>query len=96
MRLWDEIWMRPWRERALDPGYENWIFIAWVFDVPDVFGRLSKELIMNGIVHGGWFSVVRSNAEPVRLDGRIHEKIISPRSLGVEDINPILISQQER
>jgi len=42
MRPWDEKWMKQWMEHAENPGYENWLFIAWVFKVQQVFGALTK------------------------------------------------------
>jgi hypothetical protein len=77
MRLWDEKWMRPWQRLALVPGYENWVFIAWVFGVQDVFGRLSKELIKNGVFKGGSIGmVIRVDSGEVKLDYRISQDII--------------------
>ncbi|KAF8544019.1 hypothetical protein BDD12DRAFT_131713 [Trichophaea hybrida] len=62
MRPWDEKWMKKWREHAGNPGYENWLFIAWVFGVQEVFGALTKMFSRNCVKRNGEFMVNR--AEP--------------------------------
>jgi len=83
MRPWDELWIRPWRKHALDPGYENWFFIAWVFGEQYVFRKLSKELIKNGVLKSGSIGlVIRGYTSEVELDHRISRSIIGSRSPG--------------
>ncbi|KAH8153234.1 uncharacterized protein LAJ45_02821 [Morchella importuna] len=45
---WVDIWVAPWKRRADTEGYERWLFIAWVFDVYDVFKDLSWKFIFEG------------------------------------------------
>jgi len=57
MRPWDEKWMKQWREHVENPGYENWLFIAWVFRVQEVFGTLTKIFSRKCIRINGEFMV---------------------------------------
>jgi hypothetical protein len=45
---WVDIWTKPWKLYADTTGYERWLFIAWVFDIRDVFEKLSKKFILEG------------------------------------------------
>lgn len=46
--LWVFIWIKSWKDLALQPGYEKWLFIAWTFKNEDVFASLSKKIILEG------------------------------------------------
>jgi hypothetical protein len=39
-----EDWVAPWRHRLLDAGYEEWLYLAWVFGYKQDFTSLASEL----------------------------------------------------
>jgi hypothetical protein len=43
---WVETWTAPWKPLMLTSGYEEWLFIAWVFGIKEGFEELSKKLIL--------------------------------------------------
>lgn len=45
---WVDVWATRWKRSANTEGYERWLFIAWVFDMCDVFEDLSKKFIIEG------------------------------------------------
>ncbi|KAF8248478.1 hypothetical protein K440DRAFT_625690 [Wilcoxina mikolae CBS 423.85] len=49
MSPWDKLWMKlPELEKlVLQPGYEDWLFIARVFGNQELFGRITKQLARN-------------------------------------------------
>ncbi|KAF8534012.1 hypothetical protein BDD12DRAFT_809708 [Trichophaea hybrida] len=75
---WARLWMAQWEGHAMDPGYENWIFIAWVFGREEIFKKLSMELIFQGAeAERGGIEIVTQNPRIVtRLDSRVPKKII--------------------
>jgi len=75
MRPWDEIWMGPLRSLTSKPGYENWLFISWVFEDQDVFGKMTKTFSRNGVMVDGEFGVmVAGNVK--RMDCHLPQGII--------------------
>lgn len=45
-----ESWMSGLKLLALGPGYEAWLFVAWVFEEVEVFEALSRKFIYEGEV----------------------------------------------
>jgi hypothetical protein len=39
-----EDWVAPWRHKLLDAGYEEWLYLAWVFGYGKDFVSLASEL----------------------------------------------------
>jgi hypothetical protein len=58
MRPWDEIWMSPLRTLTSVPGYENWLFISWVFGDQSTFGQMTENFSKSGIMVDGEFRVI--------------------------------------
>lgn len=50
VRLWAETWMQPFRGDVTTVGYEDWLFIAWVFSSRKFFERVSKSLVPRVVV----------------------------------------------
>ncbi|KAF2498983.1 hypothetical protein BU16DRAFT_615943 [Lophium mytilinum] len=44
VRPWMHIWVDPWMGKALDPGYEGCIFVAWIFGYQETFDALTQRL----------------------------------------------------
>lgn len=66
------MWAEPWKAKAFEKGYENWLLIAWVFGVDDMFVNISKHIALN-------LAVAPENGL-VRHDGkRLHQAI--PKSV---------------
>jgi hypothetical protein len=81
MQPWDEKWMKQWREYAEKPGYENWLFIAWVFGVQEIFGALTKIFSRKCIRRDGEFTVSTAKTGTLfpawkSLDSHIPQRII--------------------
>ena len=47
---WVDIWTAAWKPHMLDSGYEEWLFIAWVFGIKEVFDELSRKLILESYI----------------------------------------------
>ncbi|KAF8248366.1 hypothetical protein K440DRAFT_626203 [Wilcoxina mikolae CBS 423.85] len=95
MRPWSEMWMAQWRDYAETLGYENWLFIAWVFGVQEVFGALTKTFSRNCVKRNGEFMVNRAGPDAETkiwkvLDCHIPQSIIdgmwTQRSVIVKEI----------
>lgn len=46
--LWADVWTEVWKNYALEPGFERWLFIAWTFGIDEIFMSLSRKLILDG------------------------------------------------
>lgn len=46
VRPWLHLWVDPWARKARDPGYEGFIFIAWIFGYADTFEVLTHHLAL--------------------------------------------------
>jgi len=42
MLPWCDKWIEEWRWAVGTPGYEGWLFVAWVFGINDIFRTLTK------------------------------------------------------
>ncbi|PUU77485.1 hypothetical protein B9Z19DRAFT_1086206 [Tuber borchii] len=45
-RMYGERWMKAWISKAEIPGYEEWLFVAWVWGVEKIFGKLFGKAVM--------------------------------------------------
>jgi hypothetical protein len=43
---WVETWTAPWKPFILTDGYEEWLFVAWVFGIKEGFEKLSRKVIL--------------------------------------------------
>jgi hypothetical protein len=43
---WVDIWAAAWKPRILTSGFEEWLFIAWVFGIKKGFEELLKDIIL--------------------------------------------------
>jgi hypothetical protein len=43
---WVESWTAPWKPLVLTSGYEEWLFIAWVFGIKEGFEELSRKIML--------------------------------------------------
>ncbi|KAF8245678.1 hypothetical protein K440DRAFT_645689 [Wilcoxina mikolae CBS 423.85] len=75
MRPWDEIWMSPLRSLASMSGYENWLFISWVFGDQDIFGQMTARFSKSGVMVGGEFGIM-VDGDLKRLDYHIPQGVI--------------------
>ncbi|KAI5840790.1 hypothetical protein DFP73DRAFT_557864 [Morchella snyderi] len=50
VRLWAEVWMEPFRKNVTMVGFEDWLFIAWVFSSRNFFAKVSKSLVSRIVV----------------------------------------------
>ena len=47
---WVDIWTAAWKPHMLDSGYEEWLFIAWVFGIKEGFDELSRRVILESYI----------------------------------------------
>ena len=45
-RMYGDKWMKGWTSKAERPGYEEWLFVAWVWGVDKIFGKLFGKAVM--------------------------------------------------
>ena len=43
---WGDVWGAAWKPRMLESGYEEWLFVAWVVGIKEVFNKLPRKLIL--------------------------------------------------
>ena len=43
---WGDVWGAAWKPRMLESGYEEWLFVAWVFGIKEGFEKLSRKIIL--------------------------------------------------
>lgn len=48
--LWVDIWTAAWKPRMLEKGYEEWLFVAWVFGIKEGFDTLSRKVILESYI----------------------------------------------
>jgi hypothetical protein len=75
MRPWDEIWMKPLRSLTSEPGYQNWLFIAWVFGDEGTFGQMTESFSRRGVMVDGEFGII-VDGKAQRLDCHLPQGII--------------------
>jgi hypothetical protein len=49
LQPWHGKWVDSWRKYSNSPGYENWLFAAWVLREDHIFQTLTKNFAKNGI-----------------------------------------------
>jgi len=74
MSPWNKAWMQPLEKLALEPGYEDWLFIAFLFGNQELFGKITKAFARNGVQKDGEF-VVMVNGEVKKMHSRLPEGI---------------------
>ena len=47
---WVDTWTAAWKSRMFESGYEEWLFVAWVFGIKEGFGKLSRKLILESYI----------------------------------------------
>jgi len=75
MRPWDEIWMSPLRNLTSEPGYESWLFIAWVFGDQSAFGEMTASFSTSAVMVDGELGI-NVDGKVKRLDCRLPQGII--------------------
>ncbi|KAF8543997.1 hypothetical protein BDD12DRAFT_926372, partial [Trichophaea hybrida] len=75
MRPWSEIWMKPLRTLSSKSGYEDWLFISWVFRDQDIFGQMTQRFSRNAVMVDGEFGVI-VDGEVEKLDYHLPQGII--------------------
>jgi len=49
-RMYGYRWMKGWMTLAEKPGYEEWLFVAWVWGVEKSFGKLFRKAVVGACV----------------------------------------------
>jgi len=62
MSPWNKAWMLPLEKLVLESGYEDWLFIAYLFGNQELFGKITKAFARNGVQKNGEFSVMVKGA----------------------------------
>jgi hypothetical protein len=75
MRPWDTVWMDPHKSLTSKPGYESWLFIAWVFRDQNIFGEMTAIFSKRGVMVDSAFGVL-VEGEVKRLDSHLPRRII--------------------
>ena len=47
---WVDTWTAAWKPRMFESGYEEWLFVAWVFGIKEGFDKLSKQVILESYI----------------------------------------------
>ncbi|OJD32752.1 nuclear pore protein [Diplodia corticola] len=68
---WTKKWLRQWRKRANQSGYEEWLYVAWAFGQDRAFKTGTKRLVLEygGLLDG---TMLKSDEETIDL-------IVNPR-----------------
>ena len=45
-RMYGDKWMKGWTSKHERPDYEEWFFVAWVWGVEKIFGKLFGKAVM--------------------------------------------------
>ncbi|KAF8245689.1 hypothetical protein K440DRAFT_586816, partial [Wilcoxina mikolae CBS 423.85] len=76
MNPWGNTWMKPLHKLALEPGYEDWLFVALVFRNQELFGQITKDFIRKGVIaEDGEFGVM-VNGEVRKMHSHLPDGII--------------------
>jgi len=51
-RMYGYRWMKGWTTLAEKPGYEEWLFVGWVWGVEKSFGKLFRKAVVGACVRG--------------------------------------------
>jgi hypothetical protein len=65
-------WLAPYRDRLLEPGYEEWLFVAYQFGYESEYIELAKHLALRCRVtaDGAWLFAPDANGDFGPLEGR--------------------------
>jgi len=44
--MYGDRWMKAWTARAEKPGFEEWLFVAWVWGVEEIFAKLLARAVV--------------------------------------------------
>ena len=47
-KIYGDRWMKRWTSKANEPGYEEWLFVAWVWGVDKIFEHLFAKAVVGG------------------------------------------------
>jgi len=76
MSPWDKAWIQPLEKLALEPGYEDWLLVAYVFGKKELFVQLTKVVARNGVtMEDGKFGV-KVGGEIKKMHSHLPERII--------------------
>lgn len=81
------MWAAPWKAEAFEKGYEDWLLVAWVFGVDDMFKNISKHIALN-------LAVTPENGLVTHDGKRLHQAI--PESVTGECISEGQIQKVDR
>ncbi|KAF3137240.1 hypothetical protein TWF703_005163 [Orbilia oligospora] len=89
LQTWSEIWLLLWEKFALDPGYENWLYISKVFnslnEVEKLVELLGKECSALGV----------EGFQPYRINGA-QNQYLNTELWSVDLINKIMNQRRVR
>jgi hypothetical protein len=63
LKPWHGKWVDSWKESAKSPGYENWLFAAWVIGEDNIFQILTKKFAHQGVLSNNKFVIVVENEQ---------------------------------
>jgi hypothetical protein len=61
-----DLWLAPHRERILEPGYEQWLYVAWQFGLEEDYLRLANHLTINCAVNAKGQLVPPTSKKPIQ------------------------------
>ena len=47
---WLDTWTAVWKPTILESGYEEWLFVAWVFGIKEKFDELTRKVILESYI----------------------------------------------
>ena len=71
---WVDSWAAAWKPHMLEKGYEEWLFIAWVFGIKKGFDKLSRKVILESYIDpadGSLRSAGGKRLETLTIPGRV-------------------------
>jgi len=81
LQPWQGKWIESWRKHLGSPGYEDWLYVSWVFREDQTFQTLTKKLSESGVVEDDEFVFIVKE-EPVR-DVKYLSKFIPQMIIGM-------------
>jgi hypothetical protein len=78
LHVWVKKWMTKWEPFVMTPNYENWLYIAKVFQRNDILKTLSTHLIERSVVENGELKVIVSSSPRVinTFNGHISQGMV--------------------
>jgi len=67
MTLWTQKWSQDCMSSLKKPGFEDWLFVSWVFRLDQRFIEISREL--------GWRAIRMPNGDLVFADGDVKRQL---------------------